>query len=56
MNEPQIGDLVTAELESLDRIIADIEAWCRDERDDQPIDFICELLDRLVALRAMERG
>ncbi len=48
-------DVVTAEVESLDRIIADIDAWMCDDRDDYPIDFISELRDRLDALRQMNQ-
>jgi hypothetical protein len=54
--DPLIGSVVTAEAESIARIVADIDAWCRDERDDPPIDFICDLRDRLNGLAASPAG
>ena len=49
----RVGDIVTADAESLTRIVADIDAWCNDGSDtcEQPIDFICDLRERLDGLR-----
>lgn len=50
-----IGDIVDYEPESLDRLVADIDAWCGGQQAD-PVEFILELRERMGGLREAVRA